>query len=85
MLPNVPNSIMNNRQVFEPQEIHLQQANLGDGVHITLGDHLPFVTPCQRTVFIKIPVTNNDSRGMHAGVAVQAFQLNRMAPKLLPS
>ncbi len=73
VLPDVPNSIMNNRQVFEPQEIHLQQANLGDGVHITLGDHLTFVAPCQRTVLIESPVTNNDSRGMHAGVAVQSL------------
>ena len=45
MHPDMPHSILNNGQVFEPEEVHLQQAHLGDGIHITLGNHLALVTP----------------------------------------
>ena len=81
-LADVADGFLDDGEVFQPEEVHLQQAHLGDRAHVILGDHLALVATGQRDVFVERAVADDDAGGVDADVAVDAFQLERVVPQL---
>ena len=77
--PQVPERLLDHREVPKAEEVHLQQAELRDAVHVELRDHLLGVVPrvlreLQREVLDERPVADHDARGVHGVLAAQALQ-----------
>ena len=49
---DVLHGLVDDREVLQAEEIHLQQAHVGDGLHVILGDDFAFVTTGERDVFV---------------------------------
>ena len=76
--------ILHHREGLQPQEVHLQQAGVINGAHITLGHHFTLrvtqVISGEGHVFIQRAVTNHHTGGVHAYVSHRAFQLLGVVP-----
>ncbi len=69
--------VIENGERGKPEEIHLQQAHLLDGDHVERSDNFVVFGLVQGNELGQRTRRNDYSRGMHAGVADQAFQLAR--------
>ena len=45
--------LLDHGEVLEPEEVHLEQPDLGDGAHVELGDDLALVAAGQRDVLVE--------------------------------
>ena len=46
VLADVLHRFLDDGEVLQPEEVHLQKADIGDGLHVVLGDDFPFVSTC---------------------------------------
>ena len=76
-------SIVNNRQSTQAEEIHLQQAQLFDIVHRKLSDNFVVASFIKRQEFGERLGRNHHARCMSRTVTWQAFQLERDSQQLV--
>jgi len=85
---DVAQAVIDDRQVPQAQEVHLDQAHGGRVVHVELADHLVAVHPLQRDQFGKGLAGDHHAGGMDAGVAGQALaasgQVHQLAAGGIP-
>ena len=74
--------VIQNGERRQAQEIHLQQAHLLDGDHVEGGDDFVVLGAMQRNQLGQRARRDHDTRGVHARVAHQAFQLARGVEQL---
>ncbi len=68
-----PQRIVNDGQRRQPEEVHLQQAEFLDRLHVIGGHDFVVLGAMQRNQVGKRLRRDHHSRGMHARVADQAF------------
>ncbi len=74
-----PDGVLDHRQVPQPQEVHLQQAELLDAVHVELRHDAPRVVPrvlgeLERQVVHERRVADHDAGGVHRVLPTQTLQ-----------
>ena len=67
---------------LQPEKIHLQQAELADGVHVELHGDVAFLQR-ERDEFVERPIGDDDAGGVFAGVAHHAFEHERLVDDFL--
>ncbi len=72
---NQPQRFMNHRQRRQAEEVHLQQADLVDGLHVVRGDNFVVLIAAQRHQVGQRLRSNHHTGGVHARATRQAFQL----------
>ncbi len=70
-------------QVAQPEEVHLEEAELGDVVHVELGDELGLALLLQRQVLGERLVADHHGRGVDGVVADEALEAHRQVDDLL--
>ena len=68
---------------LEPEEIHLEHPEVGQGLHRILRDDLVFLSARQRQDLREIAVADDHSGGMDARIAREPLEHGRIAPQLL--
>ena len=75
--------VLNHRERFQPEEIHLQHPEIGQRPHRELADHVrALAVAAERHVIREIAVADHHARRVHARIARQAFQHRRVIPEL---
>ena len=82
VLADVLHGFVDDGEVLQPEEVHLEQADLGDGAHVILGDDFAFVAAGERDVFVERAVADDDAGGVDADVAVEAFEFERRSSRV---
>ena len=80
---DVGDGVVDDGQVFQPEEIHFQEADLGDGVHVVLSDDLALVAAGEGDMFIERAVSDDDAGGVDTDAAVDAFEAEGVGPEFL--
>ena len=81
--PDQRDRVLDHRQRFQPEEIHLQHPKVGERSHRELADDIrAFAVAAKRHVFRKIAIADDDSGGVHASVAREPFQNRGVIPEL---
>ena len=75
-------AIVNHRQRRQPQEVHLQQAHLFNGLHVVRRHNFVVLGPRHGHQFRQRPRRNHHRRRMHARPAHQPLQLLRRIDQL---
>ena len=76
-----PHRIVDDGERLQPEEVHLEHAQLGQRTHGVLGDDFVLIAAGQRDVDVEIVRADDDARGVHAGAAGQAFEFGRRTPR----
>src|SRR5271157_821218 len=76
-LHNEAKSVVDNRQRRKPEEVHLQQTEFLDRLHVVRGDDFVVLGAMQRDQLGQRLRSDDHARGMNARVADKAFELLR--------
>ena len=68
---------LEHRQVPQAQDVHLEEPELLDGVHLVLRDDIVVVGALQRGVIHERLAADDDGRRMHPGLAAESLELAR--------
>ncbi len=82
---DVGDGVVDDREVFQAEEIHFQEADLGDRAHVVLGDDLAFVATGEGDVLVERAVSDHDSGGVDTDVAVDSLEPEGVGPEFLVS
>ena len=74
---DVFDGVGDNGECLEAEEVHLQQSELADGVHVELHGDVAFLL-CERDEFVEWTVGDDDTGGVFTGVADHAFEDERL-------
>ncbi len=82
-LVNQGQRILNDGQRFQSEEIHFQEAQIIERSHGVLADHVvAFHVATKRDVIRQVAIRDHHSRGVHTGIARQAFENFRVIKQL---
>ncbi len=68
---------LDDREVAEAQDVHLEKAELLDGVHLVLRDDVVVVGALQRRVVDERLAPDDDGGCVYTGLSAQALELAR--------
>jgi hypothetical protein len=68
------NGLLNDGQGLQPQEVHLEQPDIFDRFFRVLGDWISVFVTRERHEVDQRFVADHDAGGVHAGIAVEAFE-----------
>ena len=74
---DVVDGLLDDGEVLQAEEVHLEEADLGDGSHVELGDDLAVLALGEGAVVAEVAVADDDAGGVDAGIAGQALQACR--------
>jgi hypothetical protein len=79
----VGTSKVDDREVTEPEEVHLEEPQSLDAVHVELRDHLSVLAALERKVLDERVTADDYARGVDAGSALEILDLESRVDDLL--